>query len=532
MKTASPLFLRILNDIKADIARQNNPFLPKAESLSRAYGVSKPTLLKVLAELRSQGLIDTGRGQKIRITSIPLPASPKKDLPSAVTLAREYRNLLLLGRLREGQAMPKVAYLSEAKNISPNTILKAYKQLAEENLIRKQGRIWLVGGIKVAKTRLSSLQKERYLILAISTLESWQHLHTPRTGAFCYSFSREADTRGVVLRPIPMSETPWPLRGHPAGLDGLSSEIGRLGKDCCGVLWAMSSTEMPTLEKGFQICEEHQIQHIWWDRYGEKQKFAIHPRRALCTFSEESAVTVATQTLTQLGHRTIAYFGPLPGIANDWAWSRAASLEKELKKQMPGVKLLPFAHPMQGTQQPRKEDWEEAFRQLLHKGPAPITRMLSRFSNDTGYSTLRPEISLASLAMAFWSPPFPGQAGEAYREAKRKSALLNACLYLGQVLHHEDVTAFVTCHDNVAALLYPALLGVGYRVPEEISVLSFDNDGVRGSPQVSSIDMGFGIQGFKAFHYLWDEIPVALDSKRVIPSAAYLNHWGTLRSMK
>ncbi|MGW6568830.1 GntR family transcriptional regulator [Streptomyces sp. NPDC054975] len=64
--TAEPLYARIRAELRMDIASglyAQGEHLPPADQLGKEYGANKNTILRALRMLRSEGLIDFGRGR-------------------------------------------------------------------------------------------------------------------------------------------------------------------------------------------------------------------------------------------------------------------------------------------------------------------------------------------------------------------------------------------------------------------------------------------------------------------------------------
>lgn len=64
--TAAPLYARIRAKLRMDIAAglyAQGEQLPPADQLGKKYGVNKNTILRALRMLRSEGVIDFGRGR-------------------------------------------------------------------------------------------------------------------------------------------------------------------------------------------------------------------------------------------------------------------------------------------------------------------------------------------------------------------------------------------------------------------------------------------------------------------------------------
>jgi GntR family transcriptional regulator len=116
---------------------------------------------------------------------------PRSDVAPYMQLVRQVRQALRLGVLREGDQLPSVREVVEQTAMNPNTVLKAYRQLENEDLIgirqgvgtfvtrtlagaslaahgplREQLRRWL------AKARLAGLDDESIEALFQATFRS------------------------------------------------------------------------------------------------------------------------------------------------------------------------------------------------------------------------------------------------------------------------------------------------------------------------------------------------------------------------
>jgi LacI family transcriptional regulator len=79
---------------------------------------------------------------------------------------------------------------------------------------------------------------------------------------------------------------------------------------------------------------------------------------------------------------------------------------------------------------------------------------------------------------------------------------------LMDAVRKEGATAIVAPRDKVALKLYYELNSAGWRIPEDISMISFDNRPILVSAPITSVDFGFDYLGYAAFHRIFGLVPV------------------------
>jgi len=92
----------------------------------------------------------------------------------------------------------------------------------------------------------------------------------------------------------------------------------------------------------------------------------------------------------------------------------------------------------------------------------------------------------------------------------------------------EGVTAIVAPNDHYAVSFWKALRQMGKKVPEDISLLSFDNLAERKPYPIDSIDFGMSLLGYRIFHWILGDIPIQLDPGRSLIGHCQLHLNGSL----
>ena len=96
------------------------------------------------------------------------------------------------------------------------------------------------------------------------------------------------------------------------------------------------------------------------------------------------------------------------------------------------------------------------------------------------------------------------------------------------LLFEQNVTAIIAMNDARARHYYLWLRTMGYRVPDDLSLLSFDAVPRQLYPwQISSVDFGFGYLSYCAYHLIMEDVPVAHRNSD-LPARCRLNHMGSV----
>jgi hypothetical protein len=89
-------------------------------------------------------------------------------------------------------------------------------------------------------------------------------------------------------------------------------------------------------------------------------------------------------------------------------------------------------------------------------------------------------------------------------------------------------SAVIVPSDAYAMATYHWLVAAGYRIPRDLSLISFDNSSLVRPWPVSSIDFGFGHLGYQAFHAIIGDLPVKSDAKGDVCARAMVQHYGSV----
>jgi DNA-binding LacI/PurR family transcriptional regulator len=156
---------------------------------------------------------------------------------------------------------------------------------------------------------------------------------------------------------------------------------------------------------------------------------------------------------------------------------------------------------------------------------------------DTQEST---ELRTARSAFSRIERPFARTLGETIAAMGKPSVtigalsaeqkeLLEVTAYLSSFVTRPDITAIVAPNDEHARMFYRWLKMAGIRIPEDLSLISFDDRVESAYPYtISSINFGFDSLGYTAFHILLGDVPVKVDEWKSIEAKSRINHFATI----
>jgi DNA-binding LacI/PurR family transcriptional regulator len=140
---------------------------------------------------------------------------------------------------------------------------------------------------------------------------------------------------------------------------------------------------------------------------------------------------------------------------------------------------------------------------------------------------------LASRLARYWrvytsaeARSFRGDAPGELAHADTVNSFLTPVLY--EYLARRKVTALVAPCDYDGRYLYGWLLLAGYRPGLDLSLVSFDNAWAAQQFPVSSVDFGFELLGYKAFHLIYGDVPVRKTGSGEVSAEAFVTERGSI----
>jgi DNA-binding LacI/PurR family transcriptional regulator/DNA-binding transcriptional regulator YhcF (GntR family) len=465
--------------------------LEPVKLLAREMGVSKGTLQKALDSLRAEGKLQSYRGKGTFWGAADAGQSPRAPGRSLETVSGILRTRIQEGTYRSGQPLPKVGHLASQERVSPDTVCAALKVLESESLIWKQGKSWVAGRRPQAGRANQALARGARatpaILLVTPEYSAWENLyHEEHTGKFVQNFYLEIERMGLETQLVLMekgSAGHFPM-GRSRVQDLIRSLEGRyLGAMCIG----NSDTEWVGWLAGFRKPV------VWLDLQCPSEDLDMKAlpggdRCFRCLKDEESSAAMAIETLAGLGHKRIG-FPWLKSKDFPWVDHRLALLKEKAAAWETPVEIVAVEHE-EGFWHPQPWNGPDGFRSWLD---GEIKHPAANGSNGNGGPTLRTRLSLREKAPS-----------------------------LGRLLDEEGVTALLAPNDFFAHQYYHWLRATGYRMPDDVSLLSFDNNRYSRPFSISSIDFGFGELAYRAAHIFLGDLPVKADGKHTLHSRPYL----------
>ena len=134
----------LARELEGIIARDPGAPLPPISELARSFGAAYQTMFDAVHILERKGLVVCRRGRRIypaSASAINAPGFGESDC----ALYRKIRGNILEGIYSAGEAMPKIQFFVKTQRVATHTVTRLLKRLADERLIHKRGKRWIVG---------------------------------------------------------------------------------------------------------------------------------------------------------------------------------------------------------------------------------------------------------------------------------------------------------------------------------------------------------------------------------------------------
>jgi DNA-binding GntR family transcriptional regulator len=489
MNKSLPLAVATANKLEQDIRQSSASCLQSIPVLCRTYDVSRTTMLAAVRILRDKGTLLFKRGSRILIKDRS-PVRYRTTL--ARTLANTIRKNIEDGALKLGKELPKISYYAAACHMSRDAVCEAMALVAEEQLIHKQGRSWMVGPPRIDNMERLAFSTQRdtnrpVVLILVPFYVFWnyymRHFHAR---PFLHSVIDELHRCGTEYRVVVAGENDLPPF-IPAGRHAITRLIEELGSRYRGMLAATN-----TQQAGWQRWSD------WFASYGRPFLYFLDDtagaekaaRQQLpsgvfrCFHSESATADVLIEALGAWGHHRIGFLHMPSMDTEDWYAARRTALEEACSRsgaQM-GMSLIDI-HDMA---------WHE---------PRETLRQLSETPDEDG-------------------------AGSGGHHTATQDTRLPALAALLDRRH--EISAVVATNDRIAVQVLLGLETAKIRVPRDLSIISFDNDPAFAVYPLTTIDMGYTRMGYFAAHLLAADIPVRTDRYNNLLCKPYLVDRGTM----
>jgi DNA-binding LacI/PurR family transcriptional regulator/DNA-binding transcriptional regulator YhcF (GntR family) len=537
--------------------------LPGIRELAKRYGVSYVTMVRACGILKDEGVLRGRRGAGLeRVVDGKRAEAPRETLTprarSVDVVCERIAADIASGRLRAGDRLPKVLFYVKEHAVSNHTVLEAYRTLEKRELIRRGGKSWIVGTAEASRPPRFGGSPPVVVLLEPRRLFWQRQIHRSRTERFAATFMEEAERWGVQVLSLPAA-APVGERGI-ATMDrgGIASFVANLGKRYLGTLVPFGSRDGEKPADWIREMLRFGKPVVWFDRHDERRMegFSRH-LFTRCHYRERNAIALAIRHLYESGHREVGYV--YHDATSPWRRQRLDDLRTEARsftamtvhgftqpagffanlfderfaafltslrcRSLPAVDQalqslaamlpkvehwarLPRTPP--GSEEPaRLDDWQRCIDELPPLLPTP--RKPPPFVRDA-VTVLR---SIRHTRI--------------YHQFGELTSALNMAPALMKALSNPRITTLILPNDLDARYVFRWIQRSGLRVPERISLLSFDNAKSLSGFPVTTIDFGFAHLGYSTLHLFLQDVPVRRNRHGEVATTPRLVRRGSIR---
>lgn len=478
--------------------------LPPIKSLAKAADVSFVTMWKAIDLLRSQGIVSRSRKGIGSTVRAKLPKSMKGSSEETVPadkyqgiertellwqkILSQFKQDILTGRFHPGQLLPSCKELQGIYNVSYPTLRKALDELASKGIIKACQRGYIVPALakSEATARIVAIgcgwedgtlwidyqDKNYFRILESGCIQSKIALdivvYCRRNGKLCF-----VDT--VTRKPYDLSNE---------NILSFVAVVANLEIPPEEVLQKLASPKRPVAvldvvggwEASPQISNNARFQFF-------TVTTSAHPPRRVA------------QYLLSLGHTNIAFISPFHKAL--WSIQRNNRIREIFGDAGHGNNVHSFVLDQYAFQ------WD--FLQEDHEKPEDIQALAAAYDKWQKYadSEFFRKFGHISYNISKYLTEWNCATGEIYY---RMIPLFR------QALRTKAITAWVTANDYTATLALDFLKENKVRVPEDLSIISFDNTLDAMEHQITSYD--FNLNGIVSIMLRYAVRPSSVSSSR------------------
>ncbi len=478
------------------------------------FGASRRTVLRSLSLLRDCGVMDMGAGRKLRFAKPTDKSrstsgnSGKTDTTASRRLAELIRSRIEEGAYLRGTALPKSLSFCVSNHISSHTVGRAMLLLEKEKLIRKEGKRWMVGS---PLPQPGTTYKPAVVCVIQQTPNALGELFSdPIWSRFAGVFSDEALRHGVQMQPVILDST-VSFSGAVTGRRAFVRHLHRLGDRCIGTLVLPPRERMYASQvvEWINLAAEHTRRVVWsatnleWTSI--KQKVSRHDNVRLALFGDwpfegrPGKVGLALETLVGAGHRSILYVDTF-GVRERWMTDRIMHLRNYMETLELDIDLKISISSAPFLEKADQTEIAAIATFLADRKIGFAEKLLRSMSTDGGGIERLSEVEREIMQDAGILMPLLGETG---------------------------ITAIIAPNDMRARRYYNFFSAVGIEIPDDLSMISFDDAPFLKPFPISSIDFGMANLGHKALHVLLGDIPVKAVGG-VLTAVPGINHYGSI----
>jgi DNA-binding transcriptional regulator YhcF (GntR family) len=502
----------------------NTGRLPTIRDFAAEYGLSVERVSKVLHALKAEGILRMSRKSGITIP-VPEKTADKSTLREPTdAVERLYR--IIMSEIQEGiraagSSLPKVGIMAQERRTSRVTVCRTYERLRREGLVHRRGRQTIVGNANPIRA-IGIQPKEKCVIVVQYHSNAFKDMMVHRWSRdFAFAFIREMSLIGGRAIPVSASET-GANDTHYSSKRKIADLVTELGDRCIGFLvageaWFYSTTGFIELHELISWLCTFGRPVTWFDSMdaagnyrnekGTRDKIRgilakphVRSRFVRCRFNERGAMKIVAQSVSQAGYTTLR----IPHLSvpepHKWSW---ADQRCDLLRAVVEEEGFPLTLEVRKFEHDINEPVESVLKKMSASESPVREYFLSNFRRpiDTEFYRVPSDLRYM-LELSFLSDFVTPRAG----------------------------VCFFALNDHMA-YAYCRRIEILGRSPSRIrSLVSFDDClDVLFPYQVSSVNVGFDLLGYKAFHFLLGDIPLRIGRSRSIDALARITHLHTLR---
>jgi len=520
-------FDELEKQLRSMVAAARNSRLPTLRELTGRFGVPRPWVHNLIHRLRDEGTLEVRRkgGITIRQNNEHLPRRAT-SAPPEEKLYRRLRARLASGVYRTGQPLPKTAFLANTEHVGTRIVGRVYRRLLHDGLAHANGRS-LYAGPPDSADDIGMVRHTKCVLVVQSHEATWDELSISWWALpFTQSFMREMSLYGVEPRTVLMNQGPGPSGAAvPSGRAEIAHLVNSLGERLLGVFvvnmcWMyQAKPTQEVLETMRWLCGFGKpvvsFDHLGnaHERWIEPALQAVldeallwpelHKQHVRCTIDVCDIVRTAASALHTNGHRLVGY--PMPGKVPPWMSGRRRLFRLVGSELNPPIAMVDKA----------------GCPPLFSPGPGMRIRDV--------LGILRPMHEPFAHAMREVVAGMGRESARISALAGDQKDLIHLTAHLGAFMIQPGLTAIVAPNDELARRFYPWFAAAKIRVPEDCTLLSFDDRQEKTYPYtISSINFGFDNLGYTAFHILLGDIPIAADKYLSVTAKSRINHYATI----
>jgi len=469
--------------------------LPTTQQLASMAGVSRGTMAKAVAALATEGKLTATRRRGIIVGRPPargiLPLPPR-PLQKWEQLKRRVEFDIFDGDFHKVAHLPATKQLQVRYGVDFRTLKKALAGLVTDKVLRLQKRTYVV--VRPEDTVSESA------VVYVTPVELYRTRYRtyPEAGDMVRLLESECGRRKLQFRPFATADR--------EAFHKVVRDYRTLG----GLFY--HSGQYPV-----EIFEEFAAMRkpmAMFDNYNHAQQrfaqaFLTKCRMRVFQFDEVFAGNEVGRFLLRLGHRAIAFISP---FHSDWVYPiRCESVRQAFESAGPSnrVELVAVNNLREGLMRRATEILERRQRQ---SGPADTDQTVSQELAAMGLTEGSDEVL---LSWASESQSWNVNPDHVF------SAVLHRELHplFEQALALPGVTAWVCANDGIAIHALRFLHMRKVPVPEQVSVVGFDNTGDASYNNLTSYDFDVSAIALKMLdHILRPDSSLFPASQRVVSS--------------